>query len=100
MPPKPDDPGETRNGAIIMPPGRKPPPKRPAIKLADMVDLLNNRAAVVHPPPSAAAGAPKPHQEKGNFLFGILRHLLILSNAFGGFFYFYVLSKFSKISYK
>ena len=40
------------------------------------------------------------HQEKGNFLFGILRHLLILSNAFGGFFYFYVLSKFSKSSYK
>ena len=39
------------------------------------------------------------HQEKGNFLFGILRHLLMLSNAFGGFF-FYVLSKISKSSYK
>ena len=41
-----------------------------------------------------------PHQEKGKFLFSILRHLLILSNAFGGFFYFYVLSKISKSSYK
>ena len=40
------------------------------------------------------------HQENGNFLFGILRHLLILSSALGGFFYLHVLSKIYKSSYK
>ena len=41
-----------------------------------------------------------PHQENGNILFGTLRHLLILSNALGGFFYLLLLSKISKSSYK
>ena len=40
------------------------------------------------------------HQENGNILFGTLRHLLILSNALGGFFYLHLLSKISKSSYK
>ena len=40
------------------------------------------------------------HQENRNFLFGILRHLLILSSALGGFFYLHVLSKIFKSSYK
>ena len=40
------------------------------------------------------------HQENGIFLFGILRHLLILSSALGGFFYLHVLSKIYKSSYK
>ena len=43
---------------------------------------------------------PALHQENGNFLFGILRHLLILSSALGGFFYLHVLSKIYKSSYK
>ena len=40
------------------------------------------------------------HQENGNLLFGTLRHLLMLSNALGGFFYLHLLSKNSKSSYK
>ena len=43
---------------------------------------------------------PLPHQENGNLLFGTLRHLLMLSNALGGFFYLHLLSKNSKSSYK
>ena len=39
------------------------------------------------------------HQENGNFLFGILRHLLILSSALGGFFFIYMsFRKFSKVA--
>ena len=40
------------------------------------------------------------HQENGNLLFGTLRHLLMLSNALGGFFYLHLLLKNSKSSYK
>ena len=40
------------------------------------------------------------HQENGNLLFGTLRHLLMLSNALGGFFYLHLLSKNSKSSSK
>ena len=38
------------------------------------------------------------HQENRNFLFGILRHLLVHSSALGGFFIYMSFRKFSKVA--